>query len=217
MANFSDRVLAPLALITGGLVGADMLSRLKADMIGQRVFQAMFGSQGERIFVDEVPSYNETIFPLIEFYWNNESVQSQDTFLTGTIKGRIILPSKLESKSDINIQRGIAAAFARFIGSAKCNVIPNVAGLIEFGVNIEFRYDRLFLMQGLTAPAIDFTIPFKFDLHWLAQTHPEVDLSDDLDAALVGWVESYSIKVLDDNQDVIIPEGVLYVTGQTNP
>lgn len=217
MGNEDTRVKVPIALVTGGLVGSNLLSQLKADMINQNVFKAMFGNTGERIFVAEVPSYNETIFPLIEFYWGNEIYQDGDCYLTGNIKGRIILPSKLGTKTDINFQRAVANCIQRFLGSKKHNLFAQVKGLTEFGWNSEWLFDRLLpISAGLVVPAIDFTLPFKFDMTWLRRNQEDVDFDGDLDAALVGWLESIFIQVSDENGDVLIVEGLISETDQEN-
>jgi len=217
MGNLNDRVVVPVGQIVGGLVGSNLLAQLKSDMVLQNVFKTMFGTSGERIFIAETPSYNETIFPMIEFYMSRETFQSFDTLITGSIMGRIILPVQMLTKTDTNFQRALAAAFMRFLNSKKHSLFANVAGLIEFGANAEWVYDRMFVYTGVTAPAIDFTLPFKFDMQRYRLAKPEIDLDGDLDAALFGWVESYSLGVSSDDGEVLIPEGVISVTGQTNP
>lgn len=215
--NLTDRFKTPISIVSGGLVGDNLLSQLKADMILQNVFKAMFGNAGERIFIDKIPSYNETIFPLIEFYWGNEVFQDGVTILSGNIQGRILLPTKIDTATDTNVQRKIANCIQRFLGSKKHNLFSNVKGLTEFGYNSEWKYDRLVpISAGLVVPAIEFNIPYKFDLTWLRRNNEDVDYMDNLDAELVGWVEEYRIIIKDDNDNVIKSEEILSETGQTN-
>ena len=212
MGNQQNRVADPISSISGGVVGAELLPALKAAMISQNVFKAMFGDDGKRIFFDKVPSYNETITPGIELYWKDETFQNWDTYLMGTLSGTIFLPTKLQG--DVNAQRSIAAAFSRFIGSDKHNLFEVVPGLIEFGLNMNFRYDRILVLDGGTLAGIDVTIPFKFDMKRLTQMKPDIDYHDDLDADLVGWIETIGLIVKDDNQHVFINGGVILETGK---
>src|ERR1700747_2116567 len=202
-SNQLERVDNPVSEITGGIYGDNLLSQLKCDMLKQSVFQTMFGDKGQRFFIDSVPSYNETIFPLIELYWSKERFNNGNTIVSGSITGRIILPTTMDSKENVNLQRSVASAIQRFLGSNKHELFKYVLGLTEFGVDSEWTYERLFAFGGSNAPAIDFVLPYKFDLTWLQQQRPDVDLNDDLDADLIGWMEKYIITVTDDNSNVL--------------
>lgn len=53
--DFETRVVEPLRLITGPLVGDGLLDELKCALMEERVFSLMFGKRGERIFVGVLP------------------------------------------------------------------------------------------------------------------------------------------------------------------
>lgn len=212
MGNQTDRVSFPLSIVTGGVVGSDLLDQLKSAMLTQNVFKAMFGENGQRLYFDKVPSYSEAITPGFELYWKDESIQNWDTYLTGNLSGSIFLPTRMQG--DVNAQRRIATTFTRFIGSDKCDLFDRVAGLTEFGLNTSFRYDKMVVLDGGNLAVIDVTIPFKFDLKLLSQKRPEINYHDDLDAQMIGWLEKVSLIVKDDNTNKI--EGVLFETGKTN-
>jgi hypothetical protein len=214
--NQKKRVIEPIGRITGGLPGENLLTQLKADMALQPVFAAMFGEGGKHIFIDAPPSYNETIFPCVEFWFNNDSFQSDDTKLSGSINGRIVLPSSLDSTGDSNFQRKLALALHRFLGSSKHELFKKVHGLEEFAVNSQWRYERVFEFGGSAAPCIEFNLPYRIDMHLWARQNPGVDLEGDLDEALIGWMESYRISVVDDNTKEVVHEVEVYDTGQTN-
>lgn len=210
MGNFNDRVVDGLSKINGPLYGEGLLEALKASMIKENVFQALFGLLGERIFIDEIPSYNDSIIPLIEFWWKAETYQSRNSFFTGSLDGRILLPAQIDRKKALpNYSRRIGNAFQRFLGGDNHNLFDVVPGLIEFGFGMNFRYDQIFQITGLTLPAIAMTIPAKFDLRLLQLQRPEVDWVSELDADEIGFVETYRITIADENSHVLIPEGVL--------
>jgi hypothetical protein len=204
----------PLSTVSGQIFGSNLLDVLKAAMIQQKVFQAIFGTKGERIFVKDVPSYNDTVVPAMELYWVGDTYDNWDTYLTGSITGRIVLPVQL--RGDFNRLRQIAAVFARFLGSKTFDPYSSVYGLIEFGNGIQFKYDQMLKVDALFFPVIPFTMPVKFDLQLYSQQNPEVDVLGNLDAALIGWVETYQMQVNSDDGVVLNPLGTLEVTGQTN-
>lgn len=159
-------------------------------------------------------SYNDTIFPLVEFWWDSETYDNDDVYFSGMIKGRFLLPIKFDG--NFNLQRRIAAAFMRFLGAGQHNLFKRVLGLIEIGAGISFQYDQIFVADGIQCPAITFRMPFKYDLRVFTRAHADVDYKDRLDADLIGMIESYGIEVKDEEGDVLIAEGTLSVTGQTN-
>lgn len=222
MGNYKDRVEKPIDRVTGLLIGDDLLDRVKLAMLNQGVFRKLFGEKGERIFVEALPNFNDTIIPTIEMHWKGERWESHDTRLRGTIVGMIVLPADMAARTDRF--RAIAACFARWIESDHGLFTPSyateqtdtsVSGLIEFGTNIEFKYDSAIRAGGTDYPVIDFTLPVVFDLTIFKAENPDVDLNAALDAGLVGWIETYGLKITDEKGDVLIDTNVLCKTGQT--
>lgn len=213
MGNLEDRVEYPLSKVTGPLVGGNLLDALKAEILAEPIFQRIFGCKGERIFTKDLPSYNETILPLIEFYWSRERVNNWDTLQTGAIEARIVLPVKF--RGDVNGQRQIAALFQRFMNTRR-GIFTTVSGLTELGVDTEYRYDKLLALNGLTLPVIEMTIPFAFDLKLFSQQNPELDLFGPLDGELVGFFEHYGFKLSNEQGDVLIDSATLVSTGVSN-
>jgi hypothetical protein len=214
MGNETTRLDIPLATVTPPLIGDTLLAQFKEALIQEPVFKTIFGNTGERIFVDKVPSYNDSIFPLLELYWKRERYENRDLVQSGEITGRILLPAKLQG--DYNKQRLIAVAFQRFLGASQHNMFARVPGLTHFGSGMEFTYDQLLQFSGGVIPYIPFTIPFEFDLHLVRQLYPEVDFTAQLDAAVFGWVETYSLNVKSEEQVNLIGTGLLVDTGQEN-
>jgi hypothetical protein len=215
MANFEDRVEQPLALIQSPLVGANLLAAFKEKLTAQKVWQSMFGKDGERIFFDEIPNYNDTIFPLLELWWEAETYQSKNTRQSGSLVGRIALPVKLRGDKavDHNDMRRVALAIQRFIGSDKCNLFSAVPGLIEFGLNTTFQYMRLFQQGAIQVPAIEMRVPVLFDLRLYQRLVPEAEVEGDLDAELLPIVSSYTIQPVDEEQADIDGSATVVTTG----
>ncbi|MGZ3686698.1 MAG: hypothetical protein ACXWPM_00025 [Bdellovibrionota bacterium] len=212
MGNFEKKVEEPLEQVSGILIGENLLPAVKAEMLLQPVFQKLFGCKGERIFIDKLPSWNDTIVPGVEFRWKGERWQSQDTRVYGTIVGMIVLPADLEARTDRF--RAIVSTFMRWIDS-KHGLFTAVSGLIEFGTNADFKYDNAIRANGVLFPVIDFTLPVVFDLTIFKAENPEIDLDGALDAELFGWVETYDIRMRDDKGNVLIDTQILSKTGQT--
>lgn len=211
MGNYDDRVAGPLSKISGILIGENLLPAVKEAMIQQGVFQKLFGSKGERIFVKDLPSLNDTIIPLIEFRWKGERWQSQNTRVFGTVVGMIVMPADLGGRTDRF--RAIVAAFMRWIDSSH-GLFAAVPGLIEFGTNADFKYDNAIRAGGTEYPVVDFTLPVVFDLTIFRAQNPEIDLDGALDAELFGWVETYAIRIKDEKGGVLIDTQTLSETGQ---
>jgi hypothetical protein len=199
--NLTERLLAGISQIAGGLVGDNLLAQLKADMILQPVFQTLFGESGERIYINQTPAWNEDITPGVEFWWRRESFQSGDTYLTGAIGGHFVLPGRIDTKSDPNIPRALAATFQRFLASNQHQLFAKVFGLIEFGVNADYDYSTMIQADGFTAPRVALNLPFKFDLLLLRQQRPEIDYDAALDADLEVLLNSITVNVTDDNTE----------------
>lgn len=218
--NLVTRVQQPLSQVTAPLVGENLLQAFKDLMIGnedqqiagQSVFRVMFGERGERVFVNDVPSYNDTIVPLLELYWQKENFESWDTYLTGSVLGRIVLPAMF--RGNYNQLRQVAAVFHRFLGSRACaQIFQTVTGLVEFGAGTDFAYDKLLRVDGLLFPTIEMTLPFKFDLAWFAQQNPDLDVRGDLDAELFGAIQAYRIGISSEEGKTLIPDGTLVQGG----
>jgi hypothetical protein len=211
MGNYRERLAEPLAKISGILPGGNLITAIKAAMLVQPVFQKLFGEKGERIFVDKLPSPNDTIIPCIEFRWKGERWQSQRTRIFGTVIGMIVLPADLEGHTDRF--RAIVAAFMRWIESDH-TLFSDVSGLMEFGKNADFKYDSAIRAGGDLLPVIDFTLPVTIDLTIFRAENPDIDLDAALDADLIGWIETYNIQISDENGVVRIKSQTLSDTGQ---
>lgn len=215
MGNFEDRVEQSVEKVTGPLYGDNLLSELKKAMIKEQVFQSLFGVNGERIFVEEIPSYNDTVIPLIEFWWKSETYASRNTYLPGAVIGRIVLPLQIDRKNARpNFSRKVANMFQRFLGGDNHNLFDVVPGLIEFGYQMIFSYDHLLQLDGKNYPTITITVPTKFDLRLLQLQLPEIDWAGPLDTEEIGLIETYKITIADENSVVRIPEGVLVETDE---
>lgn len=211
MGNFDKKVAEPLSKISGPLIGENLLTAVKESMLKQGVFRKLFGEKGERIYTDKLPNYNDTAVPLIEFRWKGERWQSQHTRIYGTVVGSIVLPADLQGRTDRF--RTIVMAFTRWI-EASNDLFKRVSGLIEFGTNADFKYDEAIRAGADIFPVIDFNLPVVFDLTIFADENPEINLDGALDADLYGWIETYNIKLTDEDSNVLIDTQVLSQTGQ---
>lgn len=211
MGNYDEKVVKPLSKVTGPLIGQVLLPAVKRAMLEQKVFRLLFGKNGEQIFDKNLPNYNDTIVPLIEFQWKGERWQSQNTRINGIIGGMIVLPADLLGHTDRF--RAIAATFARWIESNN-GLFEVVPGLIEFGSNIDFKYDGAIQAGGSMFPMIAFTLPVVFDLALFQAQNQDVDLDGDLDAELIGWIETYKIRIKDEKSNVLIDTQTLSITEQ---
>lgn len=192
----------PLSKIKGVRPGENLLDEFKRLMMGQDVFRQMFGRDGQRIFVNRLPSYNDSILPLFEMYWGRDNYQNSDVYQSGSIDARIVLPAQLTGKFDLF--RKVAATLMRFMGSESFDIFTPVPGLTHFGVGTQFDYSKVLQVSGFTAPVIGIQIPYELDLLYFRQLHPEIDLLGDLDAELIEDLRSYEVNLTDDDQDVLV-------------
>jgi hypothetical protein len=213
MGNQDARVDKPISLVTGPLVGSELLESFKQELITENVFQIMFGIKGERIFHEEIPNLNETILPAMLLSWKSETFNSNNTYFQGFINGWIVLPVKLEG--NYNSLRRVASMVQRFMGGAM-KIFARVPGLTEFGYGTEFNYDGLARFDGLAAPVIQMNIPFKFDLQLLRLDVAGFDPSAPLDASDEGFVTANIIDFINAENSTLLDE-VISETGQTNP
>lgn len=217
-SNFQTKVHPAIQAVGGRLIGDNLLQAFKAEMIKEDVFKTLFGPTGDRIFIDKIPNWNETIIPAIILGWKSETYTSRDTYYEGMVTGMVALPMQLAG--DYNNLRRVGNMVQRWMGGAMDlfsgeNLVP---GLIRFGYGAEFNYEGLAKFDGFSAPAIQINIPFKFDLQLLAQTLDGVDFSGPLDATDLGFIEKIILEVHDgETQKVLLTEGDLVVTGQINP
>jgi hypothetical protein len=215
--NQKKRVDQPSGFVQGPLVGELMLEAIKAEMMKERVFQLMYGDQGEHIFIHQLPNINETILPAVLLGWKEETYNSSDVYFEGSISGMLLLPIKLQG--DYNALRKVGLIFQRFLGGSM-NLFSGdnrVPGLIRVGYGTTFDYSHLAEFNGMQIPSIQMTIPFKFDLQLLEIAFPEIDFKAPLDDATLGWVEEYSLGIQGSpDQAELIETGILDITGQTN-
>lgn len=219
-SQYQEQIEKPLECVTGPLLGHNLLDVFKELLIKDKIFRMLFGEKGERIFVRELPSINDTIIPLLELHWKAEAWQSRNAYVTGTVGGSIYLPPDLIGRTDRF--RPIAGALVRAMESftrvvdEETNsyklvqpIFDRVAGLTEFGKNIAFNYDNAIRAGADLIPIIEMVIPCKFDLHLFRLAYPEIDLDAPLDAPEIPDIATYAIEITDENLNVLIPEGTL--------
>ena len=211
--NQKTRIDFPTDLVRGPIPGEHLFEVFKSEMVKENVFRLMFGSLGERIFTTEQPNLNETILPALILQWRSETFQSNNCYLTGSVSAWIILPTRL--KGDYNSLRKVGSIFQRWTAGAM-SLFDKVPGLTMFGFGAEYNYDGLVSTSALSAPAIQITLPVKFDLQLMRLQAP-YDPTAPLDDSDVGFVEQYLLEVKDGkDQEVIFQQGVLITTGETN-
>lgn len=217
MNNQEARVEAPIAITEGRLIGSNLMDSFKDQLLKQKVFREMFGDGGERIFYKKMPNVNESIVPMLVMRWATDKFKSVDTYFEGTIDCAIGLPTRVDG--DVNALRQVANLFQRFIGGPMQMFDPKInPGLIKFGYDTEFKYGGMFKLDGVSLPAIEFTLNFVIDLQKLNIDDPSFDYFADLDTANLPWIESYSLSIVANNADktILIPQGVFSETGKTN-
>lgn len=211
MGNTSERLISGFDLVSGVLAGNLMLETLKTSLLTQTPFQKMFGANGERIFINEVPAYNETILPLWEFQWDTETVQGSDLRQIGFVNSRVLFPNNLNGK--FGIYRKLALVIARYFDSQFCvdDFVRKVPGLTEFGEDIEFKYNQIFNYGEMTVPALTMRFPFTIDLRRLRIEEECTDFDGKLQAELIEELETYIVEIQDDKGTVLIEEQPLNV------
>lgn len=207
MSNRTNRVDVPLETVTGPIFGSALLSTLKSEIIKEPVLQTMFGTDGNRVFIEDLPSLNESIVPCIMARWRQDQYRSNNTYLDGSILAEIVLPTRLIG--DFNSLRRVGSIFQRWLGS-RCNLFayPENKGLVLFGFESTFNYEGLAVANGVKCPAIQVNIPFRFDLALLRGDYdPELPL----DKSDIGFIKSLGLKVFnEENNQTLIAEGDLF-------
>lgn len=212
--NQENRVERPISLVSGPLAGQELLEKFKEEIIKERLFQIMFGNLGERVFIKQMPSLNETILPLLILSWKNENFKSSRVYLEGSISANLILPVRLTG--DYNALRRVASMIQRWMGGGM-QLFDKVPGLTHFGYGTDYNYEGMAKFDGFSCPVIQMGIPFKFDLTLLRQQVDGFDPNAPLDDAEMGWVEEYLLEAHDsETAQVVLEEGVILETGQTN-
>lgn len=190
-----------LERLVGGTPGDNLLVEFKKCMMKEVVFRTLFGQNGERIFIDKTFSLNTQIIPLIELRWKRDSQQSQETYLNGTIEGRMIFPGSLIG-GDFNKKRMIALMFLRLLNSDYFDLWDRVDGLIMFGENASVDYSVAFTVGTKSLPGILINIPYQIDVHLWRLAHPEIDPYEELGGEEFR-IDSYELDIDIDNDGVI--------------
>ncbi len=199
------------------LMGEFMFERLRESIMGEKVFQTIFGGGNDKadplqsnIYLNSMPSYNDTILPAWEFRFSQETVQGADLRQTGRVRSRVLFPNNL--KGELNFHRKVAMAIARYFNSALRidDFLKKVPGLTEFGENLEFQYDLLFVHGGQQVPVITIGIDYIFDIRRFRLENPCTDLDDRLDAELIEEAV-YMLEISGDDEvtgetEILIPE-----------
>jgi hypothetical protein len=218
--NLETRVQASVELVEGPIFGKNLMCTFKEQLLLQKVFRLMFGDGGERIFINEMPNINQEITPLLILKWNADTFNSGDVYYTGMIDAVIGLP--VQVSGDENALKEVASVMQRFIGGPMKMFDPKKnPGLIKFGYGAEFKYGGMFDLSGIKLPAIEFTLPFQFDLQQMIIQQPGVDFFADLDVANLPWITQVTVGLepTDKNLNPVTPSIELEVTsetGQTN-
>lgn len=219
MGNKQDRVEKPLKHISGPLIGENLLINFKKEIIKERIFQTMFGAHGERVFITDHPSLNETIVPAIMLDWRQETFNSNRAYFEGSLSGMVVLPTQLSG--DTNGLRRVGSMLQRWMGGGLNLFDPSsesfVPGLVKFGYGTSFDYSGLADYSGIKFPSIQLSIPFMFDLELLRLQSDGFDPNQPLDDSDMGFLESIGLTVYEtENNTVIFNQGVISATGQTN-
>jgi hypothetical protein len=219
MGNREERVDRPLQYVTVPLAGEDLLSNFKKEIIKERVLQAMFGVNGDRVFITDHPNLNESIVPAFMLDWRQETFNSNRTMFDGTISAMIVLPTQLSG--DTNGLRRVGSIIQRWMGGGLSLFDQTsesfVPGLVKIGYGATFDYSGLADYSGLKFPTIQITIPFSFDLELMRLQLGNFDPNLPLDDSDLGFLETMGLIFFDsENNTEIFTEGVSVVTGQTN-
>lgn len=221
MSNHSEtRVDAAIELVEGPLFCRNLMSTFKAQLITQKVFRVMFGDSGERIFINKLPNINQDLTPVLIMKFNSDTFNSTDVYFEGSIDCALGLPTRVDG--DMNAQHQVGDMIQRFLGGPMKMFDPTKnPGLIKFGYGAQFRYGGMFNLSGIQLPAIEFTLPFQFDLAQTLIQEPGVDFYADLDVANLPWLEQVTVTIMptDSNLEVVTPsinQEVISVTDQTN-
>lgn len=206
MSKQKDRVDTPIAMVQGPLVGETLLDNFKNEIMKERLFQIMFGIQGERIFVKNHPNLNEEILPALLLDWKQETFNSGRTMFEGTISAMLAMPVRLEG--DTNALRRVGSMIQRWMSGSMNLMDPAgdnfVAGLIKFGYGALYDYAGLAQFSGLSVPVIQINIPFSFDLELLRLLTPGTDFEAALDDSDVSWLTDTLVQFVDTDSTQVI-------------
>lgn len=191
MGNEHNNLVEALQSLVGGVPGEELLEEFKASLLTEPVFKKLFGDNGQRVICNTQSSLNTAIVPLLELRWKTDSAQSQKTFIDGRIEGRMVFPASLKD-DDLSIRRKIAFILIRFLASDRFDLFERVAGLTEFGKNINFNYAVAFNIGMNSLPGILLDIPYRIDIHKWNMAHPEIDPTEPLDGEVFS-IETYDI------------------------
>lgn len=203
--NRDTRVNPAVTAVQGPLIGSNLLEAFKNQIKAQAVFKTMFGPNGERVYVNGMPSINESVLPALILGWASETFRSLNVYFDGQISALLVLPTQLTG--DYNAQRRVASVFQRFI-AGPLDLLEEVPGLIRFGVESTFEYQGLARFGGFDAPTIIMTLPFRFDLQ-LMRLGSDYDPAADLDKADLDFIEGLLLEVKNDDGTELTSQEVL--------
>lgn len=168
------------ALVSGALIGGNLLSEFKRLLILDPVLSAIFGN-GKKIFINEKPNLNVNLLPAFEIWWGSERQASPSGYLTGTLDARILFPQQLSK--ELEIQRVLVRSILRYMDADPFyEIFSTVHGLEEIGVGVNVTYNRIIKMNSFEAPAVIIQIPYRFDVAKFKHATPEIDHDNFLDA-----------------------------------
>lgn len=197
-----DNVIEPAYdLIQTELIGEFLLDRVKEKMLLQKVFQALFGENGDDIWLNEEKNLNTTIVPVIQFKYQSDTFGDRNTTTTGQISGVVIFPIILKGRTDLF--RKFGGVLQRWLGSHH-GLFDVVPGLVMIGMNSAYQYDRLVNYTGQDFPAMTFSWPYEIDNREFQRMRPEIDLAGPLDADPFEFVSSYTLAIQNEETKQIL-------------
>ena len=204
MGNLQGRAVKAVETITPPLLGEFMFEVLRESIMLEPAFQIMFGGGTDKkdpeqshIFLNNLPSYNESVLPAWEFRFSTEKFEGDDLEVKGHANSRILFPNNLQG--DLSFHRKVVLAIVRFFNSAERlnDFLRKVSGLTEFGENLDVRYDLIFVHGGKRLPVITMGIDYIFDMRRFKNENPATDLNARLDADFLRDVTN-RLRVLGD-------------------
>ncbi len=192
-----ERINQVFNSLAGGLPTDQLLESIKSIMLQEPLFQILFDETGSRINIDEVEPKVLTHTPYIQLRTASETYESSNTFLTGSIDTRILLP--VSFSGDFLKKKRLAHVFYRFFISDKFReIFTMVAGFEGFN-NIRFNYNAMFIVGRDRIPAIVMTLPFSLNLYRWKLENREIDYTEPLDGEL-NDITSYELEGYLDNE-----------------
>lgn len=208
MSNAHRRIDNAQDLQTGKEPGNEILEKFKEVMLTEEVFKKLFGEDGAKISIDDSLNISEKNVPVLEIRIIKENFPTQNSYQTGTLEGRLLLPPSF--KGGYNSKRRLALMFARFLRSPKyMQIFDLVPGLRALGTNFAADYSILYRVGSISLPAIRMTFNYELDpVEWF-RTYPEIDPYESLSGESFD-IDSSDFNFLVDDTDEILVTSSIY-------